>query len=336
MKKTLIIAEAGVNHNGSLEKALQLVHAAAEARADIVKFQTFKANLLATKDAPTAAYQKNNLNKTSDSTDSQYEMLKKLELSQDDHHVLMKECKKLNIGFLSTAFDFESLDFLISLKLGLFKIPSGEITNLPYLEIIGRLNLPLIVSTGMCELSEVKAALDVLIKSGTKKENLTVLHCNTDYPTKMLDVNLLAMQAMGKEFGVAFGYSDHTLGIEVPTAAAALGATVIEKHFTLDRNMAGPDHAASLEPQELKQMVLAIRNVDEALGIAIKRPTASESVNKAVARKSIVAKISIQSGEVLTVDNITTSRPGSGLSPMKWHEVLGSQAQKSYAPGDLI
>lgn len=336
MSKTLIIAEAGVNHNGSLETALKLVHAAVEAKADIVKFQTFKAKLLATKDAPTADYQKNNLKKSEQSTDSQYEMLKKLELSQEDHHVLMAECKKLNIGFLSTAFDFESLDFLISLKLGLWKIPSGEITNLPYLEIIGKLNQPVIVSTGMCNLTEVKEALDVLLKSGTQKEKLTVLHCNTDYPTKMEDVNLLAMQAMGKEFGVAYGYSDHTLGLEVPTAAVALGATVIEKHFTLDRNMAGPDHAASLEPHELKQMVSAIRLVEKALGKPVKAPTASESVNKAVARKSIVASKSIKQGEILTTGNITTSRPGTGISPMKWHDVLGTKATKDYNLGDMI
>lgn len=336
MNKTLIIAEAGVNHNGSLEKALQLVRAAVEAKADIVKFQTFKASLLATKSAKTADYQKKNLQKSSEATESQFEMLKKLELSQADHHVLMAECKKLNIGFLSTAFDFESLEFLTSLNLGLWKIPSGEVTNLPYLEMIGRLNLPVIVSTGMCELSEVKAALDVLIKSGTSKEKLTVLHCNTDYPTQMEDVNLLAMQAMGKEFGVKYGYSDHTLGIEVPTAAVALGASVIEKHFTLDRNLGGPDHAASLEPHELKQMVQAIRNVEKALGLSSKQPTQSELVNRAVARKSIVATADIREGDLFTPQNISTSRPGTGLSPMKWHEVLGTKAQKNYGPGDLI
>jgi N,N'-diacetyllegionaminate synthase len=292
--------------------------------------------LLVTKDAPTANYQKENLNKSSKNTDSQYEMLKKLELSYDDHHKLIAECKKLKIGFLSTAFDFESLDFLKSLNLGLWKIPSGEITNRPYLEIIGSLNVPVIVSTGMCDLSEVKEALDVLMKSGTKKENLTVLHCNTDYPTNMEDVNLLAMKAMGNEFDIAYGYSDHTLGIEIPTAAVALGATVIEKHFTLDRNMAGPDHAASLEPNELKAMVTAIRNVDQALGSSIKVPTKSESVNRAVARKSIVASKEIQVGEILTVNNITTCRPGTGISPMKWHDILGNPAQKKYIPGDLI
>ncbi|MEK6628265.1 MAG: N-acetylneuraminate synthase [Bdellovibrionota bacterium] len=332
-KRTLIIAEAGVNHNGNLEKAIKLVHAAADAGADIVKFQTFKAGLLATKSAKTADYQKANLKENSD---SQYEMLKKLELSFEDHHVLINECKKLNIGFLSTAFDFESLDFLKSLNLGLWKIPSGEITNLPYLEIIAKLNQKVIVSTGMCSLSEVEEALNVFLKNGTDKNNLTVLHCNTDYPTKMQDVNLLAMCEMGRTLGVNFGYSDHTLGIEVPTAAVALGAVVIEKHFTLDRNMPGPDHAASLEPQELKQMVQAIRNIELALGSSSKKPTASESVNKSVARKSIVAFQNIKQGELLTEKNITTSRPGTGISPMKWYEVLGSKALKDYAAGDLI
>lgn len=336
MSKTLIIAEAGVNHNGSLDKAIELVHAAVQAQVDIVKFQTFNAALLATKSAPTANYQKRNLEKFSESTESQYEMLKKLQLSHADHHVLMNECKKLNIGFLSTAFDFESLEFLKSLNLGIWKIPSGEITNLPYLEIIGRLNLPVIVSTGMCELSEVRAALDVLIKSGAQKDNLTVLHCNTDYPTKMEDVNLLTMQAMGAEFGVKFGYSDHTLGVEVPTAAVALGASVIEKHFTLDRHSEGPDHAASLEPHELKQMVQAIRNIEKALGASKKHPSQSELLNRAVARKSIVAARDIKLGEILTTDNITTSRPGTGISPMRWYEILGSRAQKSYMIGDLI
>lgn len=336
MKKVLIIAEAGVNHNGSYEKAVELVYAAAAANADIVKFQTFKASLLATKNAVTAEYQKTNLSRSNESVDSQFEMLKKLELSYDDHYKLIAECKKLNIGFLSTAFDFESLEFLKSLNLGLWKIPSGEITNLPYLEIIGKLNKPVIVSTGMCELKEVREALDILIKSGTSKSNLTVLHCNTDYPTKMEDVNLLAMSEMGKEFGIDYGYSDHTLGIEVPTAAVALGATVIEKHFTLDRNSAGPDHAASLEPSELKQMVSAIRNIEKALGSNLKTTSKSEMVNKSVARKSIVALKSIKQGETLSVANITTSRPGTGISPMQWHDILGTKSKRNYEPGDLI
>jgi N,N'-diacetyllegionaminate synthase len=336
MSKTLIIAEAGVNHNGDLNKAIELVHVAAEAKADIVKFQTFKANLLVTKDAKTADYQKKNLSQSNQSTDSQFEMLKKLELSFDDHFRLIEECKKLKIGFLSTAFDFESLEFLKSLNLGLWKIPSGEITNLPYLEIIGKLNQKVIVSTGMCELTEVQAALEVLMKSGTSQNNLSVLHCNTDYPTQMSDVNLLAMKAMGEKFGVAYGYSDHTLGVEIPVAAVALGAAVIEKHFTLDKNLPGPDHVSSLEPKELASMVSSIRNIEKALGSSVKAPSASEAKNKTVARKSIVALTDIAEGDILTVKNITTSRPGTGLSPMKWHEVLGTKAKKKYSAGDLI
>lgn len=332
-KKTLIIAEAGVNHNGDLQKAIELVHVAAEAGVDVVKFQTFKANLLATKSAKTAEYQKNNLKSNSD---SQYDMLKKLELSFDAHHTLIALCKKLNIGFLSTAFDFESLDFLKSLNLGLWKIPSGEITNLPYLEIIGKLNQQVIISTGMCELAEVRAAIKVLNESGTPVENLTVLHCNTDYPTQMVDVNLLAMPAMGKEFKVRYGYSDHTLGIEVPTAAVALGATVIEKHFTLDRRDKGPDHLASLEPSELKHMVSAIRHIEQALGSSVKAPSASEAKNRLIGRKSIVARIDIAHGEVFTAENLTTARPGEGISPMKWHEIIGKKSERSYSAGELI
>lgn len=333
MAKVLIIAEAGVNHNGDLQTALKLVHAAAEAKVDICKFQTFKANKLATSSAKTADYQNKNLKS---SNTSQLEMLKKLELSYDDHFTLMNECKKLGIGFLSTAFDFESLDFLISLKLGLWKIPSGEITNLPYLEKIGRLNQPTIVSTGMADLAEVKAATDVLIKAGLSKDKLTVLHCNTDYPTHASDVHLRAMAQMGKDLNTAMGYSDHTLGIEVPIAAVALGAVVIEKHFTLDREMEGPDHKASLEPLELKQMVTAIRNIEMALGRTEKKPTDSELKNRSVARKSIVAAGVIKKGDVFTEVNITTARPGTGLSPMKWHDVLGRTAEKDYAEGDLI
>lgn len=333
MGKVLIIAEAGVNHNGDLNIALQLVHKASEAKADIVKFQTFKAAKLATNSAKTADYQNKNLKS---SNTSQLEMLKKLELSYNDHFTLMNECKKLGIGFLSTAFDFESLDFLISLKLGLWKIPSGEITNLPYLEKIGRLNQPTIVSTGMADFTEVKAATDALIKAGLSRENLTVLHCNTDYPTQPSDVHLRAMAEMGKNLNAAYGYSDHTLGIEVPIAATALGACVIEKHFTLDREMPGPDHKASLEPHELKQMVSAIRNIELALGRSEKRPTESEVKNRVVARKSIVAATDIKKGAVLTEKNLTTARPGNGLSPMKWHEILGKVAETDYAEGDLI
>lgn len=331
-EKVLVIAEAGVNHNGSLENAIKLIDVAADAGADIVKFQTFKAKHLATASAPMAAYQQTNLG----AKDSQQNMLQKLELKYEHHEVLVEHCRKRNIRFLSTAFDFESLDFLKTLKMGLWKIPSGEITNLPYLEKLARTKDPIIISTGMSELSEVRAAIEALLKNGTQKDELTVLHCNTDYPTKMEDVNLRAMQGMGAEFGIKFGYSDHTLGIEIPVAAVALGATVIEKHFTLDRKMEGPDHAASLEPRELKDMVTAIRNIEKALGRSEKQPSKSELINRAVARKSIVAARNIRSGETLTVDNITTSRPGTGISPMKWYEVLGTQAKKEYQPGELI
>lgn len=336
MSSTLIIAEAGVNHNGSLERALELVRVAANAKADIVKFQTFNAAQLATAHAKTAQYQKDNLGKAGIVADSQYDMLKRLELSHADHFVLMEECRRLNIGFLSTAFDFESLEFLRSLNLGLWKVPSGEITNLPYLEIIGRQKQKVIVSTGMCELHEVEAAIQVLETSGTVKELITVLHCNTDYPTRMEDVNLRAMPIMGSALGLGYGYSDHTLGIEVPIAAVAFGAKVIEKHFTLSRNDEGPDHAASLEPQELEQMVRGIRNIEKALGKDTKAPTERELRNRQVARKSIVAKQSIRKGEVFTVENITTSRPGNGISPMKWHQVLGQRAEKDYISGELI
>lgn len=335
MNKVLIIAEAGVNHNGQLKTAIELVHAAASAKADIVKFQTFKANLLATASAQTADYQNKNLNLSANES-SQMEMLKKLELSFEDHHIIKAECQKLGIGFLSTAFDFESLDFLISLNLGLWKIPSGEITNLPYLEKIGRLNQKTIVSTGMCDLADVEAALNVLKKSGLSDKNLTVLHCNTDYPTKMSDVHLNAMAVMGKHFGIAHGYSDHTLGIEVPIAAVALGATVIEKHFTLSRDLEGPDHKASLEPKELAQMVSAIRNIEQALGRSEKLPTDSEIKNRQVARKSIIAMKDIRKGEVYSEGNISTARPGHGISPMMWHSVLGQLAHKDYKAGDLI
>lgn len=336
----LIIAEAGVNHNGDLKMALELVHAAAEAKADIVKFQTFQAGLLATQAAVMADYQKTNLEKNSSTSNttnnSQYEMLKKLELSQENHFRLIEECKKLNIGFLSTAFDFASLEFLISLKLGLWKIPSGEITNLPYLEKIGSLNQKVIVSTGMCDFSDVHAAVQVLKKAGTANENLSVLHCHTDYPTEMKDVNLLAMAEMGCDLGLSYGYSDHTLGIEVPIAAVALGAQVIEKHFTLSRKLEGPDHAASLEPGELKQMVSSIRNIEVALGSHVKKPTEKELKNRVVARKSLVALKPIKKGERFTVQNLTTARPGSGISPMQWHVYIGKTSEHDFQPGDLI
>lgn len=331
--KVLIIAEAGVNHNGDLKIALELVRKAAEAKVDIVKFQTFKAKLLATKDAKTADYQNKNLKGQGD---SQLEMLQKLELSYEDHHVLMKEAKSLGIGFLSTAFDFESLDFLISLNLGLWKIPSGEVTNYPYLQKIGRLNSPTILSTGMCDFSEVEAAVNVLLSAGLERSKLTVLHCNTEYPTPMSDVNLKAMAKLGEKLNLKYGYSDHTLGIEVSTAAVALGAIVIEKHFTIDCNMSGPDHKASLDPEELKAMVRAIRNIEQALGKDVKEPSPSEIKNRVAARKSIVALTEIKAGDFFTVQNITTARPGSGISAMKWTEVIGQKSQKNYSAGELI
>ena len=264
------------------------------------------------------------------------DMLQKLELSYDDHHVLMKEAQNLGIGFLSTAFDFESLDFLISLNLGLWKIPSGEITNYPYLQKIGRLNTPTILSTGMCDYAEVESAVNVLLDAGLERSKLTVLHCNTEYPTPMSDVNLKAMAKLGEKLNLKYGYSDHTLGIEVSTAAVALGATVIEKHFTLNCNMPGPDHKASLEPEELKAMVQAIRNIEQALGKDIKEPSASEIKNRVAARKSIVALTDIKTGEIFTAANITTARPGSGISAMKWNEVIGQKSQKNYSAGELI
>ena len=331
---TLIIAEAGVNHNGDINRALELVHAAAESGADIVKFQTFKAELLVTPLATTAEYQNKNLNLGPDS--SQYEMLKKLEISFENHHILIELCRKLKIGFLSTAFDFSSLDFLISLKLGLWKIPSGEITNLPYLEKIARLNQKTLVSTGMCDLNEVQEAFTVLTQNGLDRDNIVVLHCNTDYPTDMKDVHLNAMVAMGQTFGTSYGYSDHTLGLEVPVAAVALGASVIEKHFTLSRKLEGPDHAASLEPGELNQMVRSIRYIELALGRSEKLATESEKKNRQVARKSIIALTDIKKGEKLSEANLTTRRPGHGTSPMRWYDVIGQVASQDYAAGDLL
>ena len=328
----LIIAEAGVNHNGDLELAKQLIDAAAEAGADLVKFQTFKADRLATRDAKKAAYQI----QTTDSKESQNEMLRRLELTEVMHRELIAHCAARNIGFFSTGFDIESVDLLLSLGQDRFKIPSGEITNLPYLRHIGRLGKAVILSTGMATLGEIEAAIDVLEQAGTQRDNITVLHCTTEYPTPMNEVNLRAMQSIHTAFGVAVGYSDHTTGIEVAIAAVALGATVIEKHFTLDRNMLGPDHKASLEPAELKDMVVAIRNIELALGDGIKRLTPSEARNKPVARKSLVASQAIKAGEAFSAQNITTKRPGTGISPMRWDEVIGRTAPQDFAPDELI
>lgn len=334
MKHTLIIAEAGVNHNGSIELAKQLVDKAAEAGVDYIKFQTFKASKLVTKAAKQAEYQQKNIGKEGD---SQYQMLKKLELSPEEHEILIAYCQKKGIKFFSTAFDFDSIEYLHSLNLGLWKIPSGEVTNYPFLKRIATYNEPTILSTGMCDMEDVRAAVNALYKNGLSKENLILLHCNTEYPTPFEDVNLKAMEALKKEFGVEVGYSDHTKGIEVPIAAVALGATVVEKHFTLDRNMEGPDHKASLEPDELKAMVSAIRNIEKAVGgDGIKHVSESERKNIAIARKSIVAARDIKAGEVFTEENLTAKRPGSGISPMRWEEVLGQKAKRDFSEDELI
>jgi N,N'-diacetyllegionaminate synthase len=333
MERTVIIAEAGVNHNGSIELAKQLIDAAAVADADYVKFQTFKAENLVTKTAKKAEYQQKNI---FDSDNSQYQMLKKLELSKEHHYELMKYCNMKNIKFLSTAFDLESVEFLSSLDLELWKIPSGEITNYPYLKRIARENKNIFLSTGMSTIEDIKASMNILVNHGTEKKKITILHCNTQYPTPMNDVNLLAMQAIAKETGVKVGYSDHTLGIEIPIAAVALGAAVIEKHFTLDRNMEGPDHKASLEPHELKAMVKAIRNIEEALGSSEKIVSGSECENRKIVRKSIVAAKFIAKSEVFTEANLTVKRPGNGISPMNWEDVIGKAAVKNFEEDDLI
>lgn len=333
MKKTLIIAEAGVNHNGSLETARQLIDVAAEAGADYVKFQTFKANKLVTKTAARAEYQNTN---TKDSA-SQYEMLQKLELSEADHLELVAYCQEKKINFLSTGFDLDSLEFLSRLGITVAKIPSGEITNLPYLEKAAALFPEIILSTGMATIEEIKDAFQTLVNAGANRSTVTILHCNTEYPTPMEDVNLKAMLHIENELGTAIGYSDHTLGIEVPIAAVALGATVIEKHFTLSRSLPGPDHRASLEPAELAAMVLAIRNIEKAIGgSGIKEPSKSEMKNKPVARKSIVAYRPIKKGEFFSEQNLTIKRPGHGISPMKWHNIIGQTAYRDFLEDEQI
>lgn len=332
MNKVFIIAEAGVNHNGSIELAKKLIGAAVEAGADAVKFQTFKAEKLVSKNAQKAEYQK----QTTDKAESQFDMIKKLELDDATHHELMSYCKSKNIMFLSTPFDHGSIELLNTLGLEIFKIPSGEITNLPYLRHIGKLSKKVILSTGMTDIGEIEDALDILVEAGTKKENITVLHANTMYPTPMEDVNLKAMVTIGKTFNIAYGYSDHTLGIEVPIAAVAMGASCIEKHFTLDCTMEGPDHKASLEPDELKEMVKAIRNIELALGSSIKKPSKSEMPNMQVARKSIVATCTIKKGELLSEDKLAIKRPGNGINPMRWDEIIGTIAQKDYDEDEMI
>ena len=331
-QSTIIIAEAGVNHNGSIELAKKLIEVAAEGGADFVKFQTFKAETLVTQTADKAEYQKEITN----TDETQFEMIKKLELDRNAHETLIEYCKQKDIQFLSTAFDHDSIDLLDQLNMPLFKIPSGEIINLPYLRHIGRMSKPIIMSTGMSSLEEVRDALNVLIESGAEKEQITILHCNTEYPTPMEDVNLKAMITIRDELGVNVGYSDHTLGIEIPIAAAAMGATVIEKHFTLDRTLPGPDHAASLEPHELKKMVSAIQNIEKAMGDGIKKSSPSEIKNMSIARKSIVAKKPIKKGELFSEENLTIKRPGTGISPMEWENIISKVSNRAYEMDDLI
>ncbi len=327
----IVIAEAGVNHNGSLKRAFEMVDAAKDAGADYVKFQTFKAERLVTHSAATAEYQQENCQAT-----SQLEMLRALELSFDDFRLLADYCRERGIGFLSTPFDEESIDFLASLGMDYMKIPSGEITNLPYLRRIAATGIPAIISTGMSTMKEIGEALDVFYRAGYGHSALTLLHCTTEYPAPLQDVNLRAMVTIGREFGVRYGYSDHTEGIDIPLGATALGASVIEKHFTLSRELPGPDHVASLEPDELREMIAGIRRIGIALGDGVKRVTASESKNLGVARKSIVAARPIREGEVFTEENLTVKRPGTGLSPMLWDSVIGTRATRSYSIDEQI
>ena len=332
LNKVFIIAEAGVNHNGSIDLAKKLIDIASNSGADAVKFQSFKAKNLVTKDAIKARYQ--NIN--TGNCESQYDMLNKLELSEEMHHELISYCKTKNIIFLSSPFDHGSIKLLNDLDLKIFKIPSGEITNLPYLREIGKLNKKVILSTGMSNIDEIEEALNILIQSGTKKKNITVLHANSEYPTPMEDVNLRAMKTIANKFDISYGYSDHTNGIEISIAAVAMGASCIEKHFTLDCNMEGPDHKASLEPSQLKAMVKAIRNIEKALGSSIKKASKSELLNIKIVRKSIVAKTKIKKGEILTQQNLSVKRPGRGMSPMKWDDVVGTKSTKDYNEDEPI
>jgi N,N'-diacetyllegionaminate synthase len=330
--KTLIIAEAGVNHNGDMTIARKLIDVAAEAGADIAKFQTFKADRIVTRTAAKAKYQA----QTTGREESHYEMLRRLELTEDMLRELKSHCMARNIGFLSTAFDIQSVDLLNRLGQDRFKIPSGEITNLPYLRKIGGYGRQVILSTGMASLGDIESAIDALEIAGTNRENITLLHCTTEYPSPMDEVNLNAILSLRNAFGVDVGYSDHTRGIEVAIAAVALGSKVIEKHFTVDRNLPGPDHKASLEPEELKAMVAAIRNIEKAMGDGVKRLTPSEAGNRVVARKSLVARHGIRKGEVLTAENITAKRPGTGISPMQWDTVIGRLAPRDFSEDELI
>lgn len=331
-EKVTLIAEAGVNHNGNLDVARQLIDVAAESGADYVKFQTFSAEKIVSRFAEKAPYQKSNTK----SSESQQEMLRKLELSEDDHVQLINHCRLRNIKFLSSPFDQESIELLKRLQLTVCKIPSGEITNLPYLRKVATSFNEIILSTGISDLDEIQDAITVLKQSGFRHENLTVLHCNTEYPTPFEDVNLSVMMMMKEKLNVKIGYSDHTKGLEVPIAAVALGATVIEKHFTLNRNMDGPDHQASLEPSELRAMVTAIRNIEKAIGIPVKKVSPSEMPNRRIARKSIVAATNISAGDLFTESNISVKRPGDGINPMMWDQVIGTRAKRSFEPDEPI
>jgi len=332
LQPVFIIAEAGVNHNGDLSLAKQLIEVAAAAGADAVKFQTFKAENLVDKQAPKAAYQQ----QTTATNESQFAMIKKLELDLDTHRQLILHCQQCKIMFLSSPFDLDSIRMLYELDLKIFKIPSGEITNLPYLREIGRLGKPVILSTGMSDMDEIEATIKILYSAGLKEKDLTILHCNTEYPTPMVDVNLRAMQTLATNFDTSVGYSDHTLGIEIPIAAVALGAKVIEKHITLDKNLPGPDHKASLEPESLTAMIKAIRNLEQAMGDGEKKPTPSEIKNRPIVRKSIVAKRQIKRGELLSNSNLTVKRPASGISPMEWDQVINTPAIRDFQPDELI
>ena len=329
---TLIIAEAGVNHNGDMNLAKELIEIAASSGADMVKFQSFNAERLVTQTADKASYQKN----TNDLHETQHEMLKKLELSESNHHELVAHCKRFEIGFLSTGFDVESLDMLMRLGQSMIKIPSGEVNNFPFLCHIGKLNKEVLLSTGMSSMDDISAALETLEESGTSRSKITVLHCTTSYPLPMAEVNLSAMKSIKELFQVSVGYSDHSLGIEVPIAAVALGASVIEKHFTISRNLPGPDHKASLEPEELKLMVSSIRNIELALGDGIKQIMPSEYENKLVAQRSIVASAKINAGDVFSENNLTSKRPGTGISPMKWPSIIGKKSNRNYEIDELI
>lgn len=330
MKHVIIIAEAGVNHNGSFELAKKMVDAAKEAGVDYVKFQTFNPQKLVSQYAEKAKYQK----ETTGSDETQLQMLQKLTLTKDNFLSLCDYCKEVGIGFISTPFDLDSIEFLETFDMDFWKVPSGEVTNLPYLEAIARTKRKVVMSTGMCDMNEIQDAIEVLEKNGTSE--ITLLHCNTQYPTPYEHVNLSAMNTIRDTLHKEVGYSDHTQGIEVPIAAVAMGATVIEKHFTLDKDMEGPDHKASLDPIELKQMVMAIRNIEKAIGNGLKEPSSSELENKSVARKSIVASRDIKQGEVFSEENLTTKRPGTGISPMKWYEVIGKIAVRDFFEDEII